>query len=95
MILGGSKLKLKDDENFWECYRFTGDFFVVDMKDDAKEKYGDYLEAEIFAVLREAESDNFRYGWLVRKTDGHPYLICFFEQMEFMIILTAKVELLG
>lgn len=88
-------MKLMDDVNFWEYYRFTGDFFAVDMKKDAKEKFGDFLEAEIFAVLRESESENFRYGWLVRKTDGHPYLICFFEQLEFMLILTAKVKLLS
>lgn len=87
-------MKLKDDENFWELYRFTGDFFAIDIKDDAKEKYGDYLEAEIFATLQEAEVENFRYGWLVRKADGHPYLICFFEQLGYMLILTAKVKLL-
>jgi len=87
-------MKLKEDENFWEYYRFTGDFFATDMKKDAKEKFGDFLEADIFAVLRESESENFRYGWLVRKADGHPYLICFFEQFEYMLILTAKVELI-
>ena len=86
-------MKLKDDENFWEFYRFTGDFFAVDIKEDANEKFGDFLNGEIFAILRESESENFRYGWLVRKADGLPYLICFFKQFEFMLILTAKVEL--
>jgi len=87
-------MKLKDDENFWEYYRFTGDFFAVDIREDAMEKFGDYLEAKIFAILRESEVENFRHGWLVRKANGHPYLICFFEQLEFMLLLTAKVELL-
>ncbi|HUY00519.1 MAG TPA: hypothetical protein VMV49_13245 [Candidatus Deferrimicrobium sp.] len=88
-------MKLKEDENFWEYYRFTGDFFAADIKQDAKDKFGDYLEAEIFAVLRESEEvENFRYGWLVRKANGLPYLICFFEQMDYMLLLTAKVELL-
>lgn len=87
-------MKLKEDENFWEYYRFTGDFFAIDMKDDAKEKYGDFLEGEIFAVMRESEIENFRYGWLIRKSDGLPYLLCFFEEFEYMLILTAKVELL-
>ncbi len=87
-------MKLKDDENFWEYYRFTGDFFATDMKKDAEEKYGDFLDSEIFAILRESEVENFRYGWLVRKANGHPYLLCFFEQLEYMLILTAKVQLL-
>lgn len=88
-------MKLKDDENFWDLYRFTGEFFTVDMREDAIEKYGDFLEAEIFAIMQESEVENFRYGWLVRKKDGHPYLICFFEQLEYMLILTAKVQLLS
>lgn len=87
-------MKLKDDENFWDNYRFTGDYFAIDMKEDAKEKFGDYLEGEIFAVLRKSEAENFKHGWLIRKTDGHPYMICFFEQLDYMLILTAKVELL-
>ena len=87
-------MQLKDDENFWEYYRFTGDFFALDMKEDAKEKFGDFLEAEIFATLHESEIENFRYGWLVRKADGHPYLICFVEQLEYVLLITAKVQLL-
>ena len=88
-------MKLKDDENFWENYQYTGDYFAIDIKEDAEEKFGDFLESEIFAVLKESEIENFRYGWLVRKANGHPYLICFVEQFEFMLILTAKVELLS
>jgi hypothetical protein len=88
-------MKLKDDDHFWDLYRFTGDFFAIDIKTDAKEKYGDFLEGEIIAILRESETENFRYGWLVRKKDGSPYLFCFFEQLEYMLILTAKVELIN
>ena len=87
-------MKLKDDKHFWDLYRFTGDFFAIDMQEDANEKYGDYLEGEIFAVLKKSEAENFRYGWLVRKEDGHPYMLCYFEEMDLLLILTAKVELL-
>jgi hypothetical protein len=87
-------MKLKDDENFWDLYRYTGDYFAIDMKDDARDKYGDFLEGEIFAILAESEVESFRYGWLIRKANGLPYMICFVEQLEYMVILIAKVELL-
>ncbi|MHA1263870.1 MAG: hypothetical protein ACTSRS_01425 [Candidatus Helarchaeota archaeon] len=87
-------MKLSEDDHFWDYYRFTGDFFAIDMKEDAQEKFGDYLEAEIFAILQESEVENFRYGWLVRKGDGRPYLICFIEQFDIISIITAKVQLL-
>lgn len=87
-------MKLKDDEHFWDLYRYTGDYFAIDMKDDANEKYGDFLEGEIFAIMKEGEVESFRYGWLIRKTNGLPYMICFIEQLEYMVILIAKVELL-
>ncbi len=88
-------MKLKDEEHFWDLYRYTGDYFAIDMKEDATEKYGDFLEGEIFAIMRESEGvENFRYGWLIRKVNGLPYMICFVEQLEYMVILIAKVELL-
>lgn len=87
-------MKLKDDDHFWDLYRYTGDYFAIDMKDDAKEKFGDFLEGEIFAILQESDVENFRYGWLIRKANGLPYMFCFVEQLEYVLILTAKVELL-
>ena len=87
-------MKLKDDENFWDFYRFTGDFFATDMKDDALEKYGEYLEGEIFAILSKSEDKKFKHGWLIRKEDGHPYMVAFYEEADYMLIITAKVELL-
>ena len=88
-------MQLKEDKKFWDLYRFTGDFFSIDMKVDAKEKYGDFLDGEIIAELTPAEDENFRLGWIIRKVnDGLPYLFSFYEQMDHLSIITARVELL-
>ena len=87
-------MKLKEDQSFWDLYRHTGDFFARDIEDDAKEKYGDYLNGDIIARLSESEDENFAGGWIVRKKDGNPYLISFYEQMDYVMIITAKVKLL-
>lgn len=86
-------MKLSEEDKFWELYKSTGDFMVVDIKEDAKEKYGDFLQGEIIAELKESKDDNFRYGWIVRNTEGIPYLIAFYESLDFMLIITAKVDL--
>ncbi|MHA1270491.1 MAG: hypothetical protein ACTSPY_11935 [Candidatus Helarchaeota archaeon] len=85
---------LKENEKFWELYRFTGDFFGLDMKEDAKEKFGDFLEGEIIATIEESPIDEFRYGFLVRKKNGFPYLLIFLEQLDITTIITAKVNLI-
>ena len=88
-------MQLKDEKKFWDLYRFTGDFFSTDMKSDAREKFGDFLEGEIIAELTPAADENFRLGWIIRKiNDRLPYLISFYEQMDFLTIITARVELL-
>ncbi len=88
-------MKLEEDKNFWDNYKFTGDFFVVDMKEDAKEKFGEFLKGEIVAELKESADENFRRGWIVRKeTDGMPYLIAFYDQLEYTLIITARVDLI-
>jgi len=87
-------LKLENHDKFWQYYRFTGDFFGVDMKKHAKEKFGDFLEGEIIATIEESENDEFRYGYLVRKKDGYPYLLIFIEQLDVTTIITAKVNLI-
>ncbi|NHI94308.1 MAG: hypothetical protein EAX96_17585 [Candidatus Lokiarchaeota archaeon] len=88
-------MKLRDNKKFWDLYRFTGDFFAIDMKTDASEKFGDFLEGEIIAELTPAADENFRLGWIIRKaSDGLPYLISFYEQMDYLSIITARVELL-
>ncbi|MBD3226601.1 MAG: hypothetical protein GF329_00300 [Candidatus Lokiarchaeota archaeon] len=87
-------MKLKNNEAFWESYRFTSDFFGVDMKDDAKEKFGDFLEGEVIATIEESENPEFRMGFLVRKSDGYPYLLIFLEQLDVYTIITAKVDLI-
>ncbi|MHA1751287.1 MAG: hypothetical protein ACTSWR_04550 [Candidatus Helarchaeota archaeon] len=87
-------MKLKEHDKFWEFYRFTGDFFGLDMKEDAKEKFGDYIEGEIIATIEESENDEFRYGYIVRKSDGFPYLFIFLEQLDVITIVTAKVNLI-
>ncbi|MFX1449937.1 MAG: hypothetical protein ACFFCM_03775 [Promethearchaeota archaeon] len=86
-------MKLVEDKHFWDLYKLTGDFFVTDMKEDAKEKYGDFLEGEIIADLKESQDDNFRYGWIVRKKDGYPYLLIFYDQLDYTLMITAKVDL--
>ncbi|MHA1378741.1 MAG: hypothetical protein ACTSRG_10200 [Candidatus Helarchaeota archaeon] len=85
---------LKEDTNFWELYKLTGDFFVIDIKVDAGKKFGDFLEGEIIAELKESEDDNFRHGWIVRKTNGQPYLFVFYEQLDYILIITARVDLI-
>ena len=89
-------MKLEEEQKFWNLYRFTGDFFSVDMKKDAKDKFGDFLEGNIIAELTPSEEDEkFRLGWIIRKvTDGLPYLISFYEMPDFLKIITARVELL-
>jgi len=87
-------LKLKDHDKFWELYRFTGDFLGIDMKEDAKEKFGDFMEGDIIATIEESPNDEFRYGYLIRKKDGYPYLFIFLEQFDVTTIITAKVNLL-
>lgn len=87
-------MKLREDKKFWDLYRHTGDFFAYDMKEDAKEKFGDYLEGDIIARLSPSEDENFVGGWIVRKKDGIPYLISFYEQIDYIMIITARVELL-
>ena len=87
-------MKLKDENVFWELYKSTGDFFVIDMKVDAGKKFGDFLEGEIIAKLKESDDENFRHGWIVRKKNGIPYLILFYDQLEFTLIITAKVDLI-
>ena len=88
-------MKLQDENKFWGLYRFTGDFFSVDMKKDANNKFGDFLEGNIIAVLTPSGDDNFRLGWIIRKdTDGLPYLISFYEMADLLKIITARVELL-
>ncbi|TFF86229.1 MAG: hypothetical protein EU551_02170 [Promethearchaeota archaeon] len=87
-------MKLKDHEEFWNLYRFVGDFFGANMKEDAKEKFGDFLEGEIVALIEESPDPEFKYGYLVRKQDGYPYLFIFLEQLDVNTILTAKVNLI-
>ena len=89
-------MQLKDEKKFWDLYRFTGDFFSIDMKSDAKDKIGnDFLEGEIIAELTPAADESFRLGWIIRKPiDGLPYLISFYEQHDQLTIITARVELL-
>lgn len=87
-------MKLSDDKKFWNLYRFTGDFFLKDIEEDAKEKYGDFIEGEIIAELKESRDDNFRRGWLVRRKEGIPYLIAFYEQLDYMFVITARVDLI-
>ncbi|MHA1784905.1 MAG: hypothetical protein ACTSVY_11740 [Candidatus Helarchaeota archaeon] len=84
-----------EEKKFWALYRFMGDFFAVDMKKDAEIKYGDFLNGNIIAELTPDEDKNFRLGWIIRKvSDGLPYLISFYEQVDQLTIITAKVELL-
>ena len=87
-------MKLKDENVFWELYKSTGDFFVIDMKVDAGKRFSDFLEGEIIAELKESDDENFRHGWIVRKKNGIPYLILFYDQLEFTLIITAKVDLI-
>ena len=89
-------MNLVDEKKFWNLYRFTGDFFSVDMKKDAIKKFGDYLEGNIIAELTpSAKDENFRLGWIIRKpTDGLPYLISFYEMADLLQIITARVDLL-
>ncbi len=88
-------MKLIDQEKFWNLYRFTGDFFSTDMKMDAKDKFGDFLEGNIIAELTPSDDENFRLGWIIRKsTDGLPYLISFYEIVDILKIITARVNLL-
>ena len=87
-------MKLKENKTFWDLYRHTGDFFAKDIKEDAKEKYGDYLEGDIIARLSASKDENFAGGWIVRKGNGIPYLLSFYEQIDYIMIITAKVELL-
>ncbi|MHA1144641.1 MAG: hypothetical protein ACTSRW_07885 [Candidatus Helarchaeota archaeon] len=87
-------MKLEEDQKFWDLYRHTGDFFARDIKEDAREKYGGYLKGDIIARLSPSDDENFACGWIVRKEDGIPYLISFYEQMDFIMIITAKVQLL-
>ena len=87
-------MKLKESKLFWDLYRHTGDFFTLNMKEDAKEKYNDYLDGEIIARLSASKDENFAGGWIVRKGNGIPYLISFYEQVDYIMIITAKVELL-
>lgn len=87
-------MKLKNHDGFWESYRFVSDFFGIDMKDHAKEKFGDFLEGEVIATMEESETPEFRMGFLVRKEDGYPYLLIFLEQLDVYTIITAKVNLI-